>query len=205
MLDIVLGTTNETKIAEFLASGYFEPFRVHTLKEFAVPEVGETGTTLEENALLKARTIFAVTRLPTLADDTGFFVHALEGFPGLYSARVAGPEKDFVKVKNDMRRRLANTTDMSAHFSTALAFVDTNREHVVRADVQGLFVYGDEPAKPDPSGYRDAFHPDGAPCAVSGLTSDQKAHFLPRRKALTQLFQELGFLPLDLHKHHSAG
>lgn len=194
MQEIVLGTTNEAKIADFLASGYFQNFQVYTLRDFAVPEVEETGTTLEENALLKARVIFNATHRPTLADDTGFFVHALGGFPGLFAARVAGPEKDFARVKADMRRKIAAAADKTAHFSTALAFVEGTREHVIRADVAGLFVYGDEPVKQDPNGYRDAFRPEGAPCTVSEMTIEQKARFSPRNKALTQLFQELGLL-----------
>ncbi len=80
-----------------------------------------------------------------------------------------------------MRRKLAAVADKTAHFSTALAFVEGTREHVIRADVAGLFVYGDEAVKQDPNGYRDAFRPEG-PCTVSEMTSSKKLIFLPETK-----------------------
>lgn len=193
MLDILFGTTNASKIADFIASDYFRGFRVHLLRDFSLPDIEETGTTCEENALLKARTLFEVTHLPTLADDTGFFIHALDGYPGVFAARVAGPEKDFVRVKEDIRQRLAPYEDRTAHFSTALAFVDSSQEKVVRADVFGHFVYGEEPTTVDKGGYRDAFRPNGAPCTIIDMTSDQKALYLPRQKALKDLWHALGF------------
>ncbi len=87
MQEIVLGTTNEAKIADFLASGYFQNFQVYTLRDFTVPEVEETGSTLEENALLKARVIFNATHRPTLADDTGFFRSRPRWFSWPFAAR----------------------------------------------------------------------------------------------------------------------
>lgn len=186
MKEIVLGSTNEGKIADFLASGFFEGVRVYSLKDFDnVPDVEESGSTLRENALLKARAIFEATHLPTLADDSGFFVHALGGFPGVHSARVAGPEKDFARVKRGMWQKLMTQSDKTAHFSTAVAFIGADQEHVVEATTYGLFVDEGESTKEDPRGYRDVFRPEGASGTVAELTPAQKERFLPRLKALT--------------------
>lgn len=95
MSDIIIASNNPGKIHEFerLFKDFNENFL--SLKDFPdLPEVEETGTTFEENARLKAETIAALTGKITISDDSGLMVDALEGHPGVYSARFAGVEKD---------------------------------------------------------------------------------------------------------------
>lgn len=92
-MKLAIATNNAHKLQEIRAilSGQFD--ELLSLKDLGIDvDVEETGTTLEENALLKARTIQAICHIPTLADDTGLMVDALGGAPGVYSARYAGEE-----------------------------------------------------------------------------------------------------------------
>ena len=94
---IVLATRNKGKIAEFerLLSEFASDIHVLGLADFPdMPDVDETGSTLTENALLKSRQIAQYSQLPALADDSGLFISALGGDPGVYSARWAGKHGD---------------------------------------------------------------------------------------------------------------
>jgi len=91
-MKLVLATNNKDKIREMKNLLEDLPVEIMTSKDFNdFPEIEETGTTLEENAILKAEGIFRVTGLPSLADDSGLEVDYLDGAPGVYSSRYAGP------------------------------------------------------------------------------------------------------------------
>src|ERR1043165_3824164 len=91
MITIVLATRNKGKAEEIRALFADYPIEIKSAGEFyGVPEIEESGETLEENALLKARTVHKILNLPTLADDTGLEVFALNNEPGVRSARFAG-------------------------------------------------------------------------------------------------------------------
>ena len=87
------------------------------------PDVDETGETLEENALLKARAVCEATGLPSLADDTGLEVDALGGAPGVRTARFAGPDATYEDNVSRMLDVMTGVTDRSARFRTAVALV----------------------------------------------------------------------------------
>lgn len=93
---LLVATGNRDKVAEIDRLVRDLGIEVLDLSSFpGFPEVDETGTTLEENALLKAREASGFTGLPSLADDTGLFVDALDGAPGVYSSRFAGPDASY--------------------------------------------------------------------------------------------------------------
>ena len=95
MKKLVLATNNKGKIVELkkLLGGL--PFEVTSLQDYPeIPEISETGSTFKENALIKARAAAQYTGHLALADDSGLQVDALDGAPGIYSSRFAGPEKD---------------------------------------------------------------------------------------------------------------
>ncbi|MDR0942247.1 MAG: non-canonical purine NTP pyrophosphatase [Holosporales bacterium] len=188
--NILLGTTNNEKIEEFLNSRILEKARVYTLKDFSFPDVDETGKTLKENALLKARYYFQQSGMPTISDDSGFFVKALNGFPGIYAARIA-PDKNFEKAKESIAERLKGISDKSMTLSTALAYVDDKESIVIQNDVSGVYSYKTFPSKPDPFGYRDAFLPNGSSKTIADMTPREKIIFSPRSRALTELFDRL--------------
>jgi XTP/dITP diphosphohydrolase len=98
-------------------------------------DVDETGDTLEENALLKARAVAERTGLPALADDTGLEVDALGGAPGVRSARFAGESASFADNRAQLLARLAGRHDRGARFRTVVALVDPGGREAVAAGV----------------------------------------------------------------------
>ena len=138
-MQIVLATHNKGKMSEInnlLSSSY----EVLTLDHFPnIKEIPETGKTLKENAFIKARTVFEMTGLPSLADDTGLEVESLGGDPGVYSARYAGEQASYQDnckklLKNMMR---VPKEDREAKFRTVIAFKDDNRELSCDGSVKG--------------------------------------------------------------------
>lgn len=120
---IILATHNQGKIAEM--GEMLKPLgiAVSSAAELNLPDVEETGTTFEENAKLKAEQLSALSGLPCLADDSGLCVDALNGRPGVYSARYA-PNRDFDKGMQMLLDELSSTkdTERKAHFSCVMAF-----------------------------------------------------------------------------------
>lgn len=153
------------------------------------PEVEETGGTLEANALLKARAVVEATGLPVLADDTGLEVEALDGAPGVHTARFAGEgaryEDNVAKLIEVMRSQ----SDRSARFRTvvALAFPDG-----VEVTAEGSLVgeISDAPRGERGFGYDPVFEVDGRTLAEMSL--DEKNELSHRARAIRALVEELG-------------
>ena len=121
-MKLAIATNNQHKLQEIRAilGNSFE--ELLSLKDLGIDvDVEETGTTLEENALIKARTILALSGIATLADDTGLMVDALNGAPGVYSARYAGEEHNDAKNRALLLKNLDGVKDRSAHFATVIA------------------------------------------------------------------------------------
>lgn len=121
-MKLAIATNNQHKLKEIRAilGDSFE--ELLSLKDLGIDvDVEETGTTLEENALIKARTILALSGIATLADDTGLMVDALNGAPGVYSARYAGEEHNDAKNRALLLKNLDGVKDRSAHFATVIA------------------------------------------------------------------------------------
>ena len=136
MRKIVLATKNTGKIAEFerLLSQFTPDIKVLGLSDFPdMPEVVEIGKTLNENARLKAKAICEFTKLPALADDSGLFIDALGGQPGIYSARWAGFEGVDAKMRDlaNINKALEELKDVpkgsrGAQFRSVVAFCRQN-------------------------------------------------------------------------------
>ena len=140
-MKIVLATHNEDKCAEM--SALFSSFSIELLSLEDFPEIGEIiedGATLEENALIKARTVHSLTGFYACADDTGLKVDALGGKPGRYSARYAGENCSYSdnirKLLQDMEN--ISTDKRKAHFKTVIAFVGENMELISEGIVKGM-------------------------------------------------------------------
>lgn len=121
-MKLAIATNNQHKLQEIRAilGDSFE--ELLSLKDLDIDvDVEETGSTLEENALIKARAILALSGIATLADDTGLMVDALRGAPGVYSARYAGEEHDDAKNRALLLKNLDGVKDRSAHFATVIA------------------------------------------------------------------------------------
>ncbi len=120
---LVIASHNKGKVAEIEA--LLQPFgvTVYSAGDLNLEEPDETGQTFVENALIKARAAAEASGIPALADDSGLAVDALDGAPGLYSARWAGPDKDFLLAMNKINKLLAGNPNRKAKFVCALALV----------------------------------------------------------------------------------
>lgn len=154
---ILLATTNKGKIGELRLILEREPVEIIGLDPAASTNEIETGTTFEENALLKARHYHLLSGLPTLADDSGLEVEALNGAPGVYSARYGGvdatDEAKIVKLLEVMKG--IPEVDRAGRFTCVAAFVWTQGEKVFRGEVQGRIL--DRPRGANGFGYDPIF------------------------------------------------
>jgi len=123
-LTLVLATRNPGKVAELAAALEGLPVTLVSAAEVGAPEVEEDAGTLRGNAEKKARALHAHTGLPALADDTGLEVDALDGAPGVFSSRYAGPEGDDAANRRKLLADLAGAPARTARFRTVLAFAD---------------------------------------------------------------------------------
>jgi XTP/dITP diphosphohydrolase len=139
---LVIATHNPGKLREIAA--LMEPYDVGVVGagELALSEPEETGTTFEANAELKALAAATTSGLPALADDSGLVIPALDGAPGIYSARWAGPERNFAQAMALVEERLAGGRDRRARFVAVLSLAWPDR-HVesFRGEVRGILVW----------------------------------------------------------------
>ena len=143
-MKIAIATNNKKKLKEIRAvlGGFFED--MYSLADLGIDiDIEETGTTLTENALIKARTILHLTGLASLADDSGLMCDALDGAPGVYSARYAGEQHDDAANNALLLKNLAGK-DRSAHFCSVIALcLPDGREFTAEGRVDGVII--DEP------------------------------------------------------------
>ncbi|ARO54319.1 non-canonical purine NTP pyrophosphatase, RdgB/HAM1 family [Methylorubrum zatmanii] len=171
---VVIATHNAGKLVEMRE--LLAPFGVEAVSagELGLPEPDETGTMFSENAAIKAHAAAKASGLPAFADDSGLCVDALDGAPGLFSARWAGPDKDFsgamARIAAELDKRGA--TDRRAHFVSALvlAWPDGHTE---------LFegrVFGDlvAPLGSLGFGYDPMFRPEGMERTFGEISSEEK-------------------------------
>ena len=140
-MKIAIATNNRKKLAEIRAvlGGFFE--EMYSLDDLGISvEIEETGSTLTENALIKARTILGMTGLASLADDSGLMCDALDGAPGVYSARYAGEGHDD-KANNALLLENLAGRDRSAHFCSVIALcLPDGREFTAEGRVDGVIL-----------------------------------------------------------------
>jgi XTP/dITP diphosphohydrolase len=148
------------------------------------PEPVEDGETFEANALIKARAAAAHTGLPAIADDSGISVAALDGAPGIHSARYAGTRVDADNVAL-LLQNLQGAANRDAAFVCAAAFVVGETEHVLRAEWEGTVL--EQPAGPNGFGYDPIFKPAGLSVSSAELRPDEKNAISHRALAFAEL------------------
>jgi XTP/dITP diphosphohydrolase len=192
-MELVVATRNKKKIEEIKRLLAEMPVKILTIEDFPeCPEVEEDGKTFEENAVKKALSISRYTGKPSLADDSGLEVYALNGAPGVLSSRYAGPDSDDKKNIEKLLKEMdyLREKDRSARFvcCLALAFPDGN--------VRTFFGYvegtiGKEPKGSSGFGYDPVFYPEGQSMTFAEMSPEDKDIMSHRGKALREFLNYL--------------
>lgn len=153
-------------------------------------DVDETGTTFEENAILKATTYGASSKMLTLADDSGLAVDALDGRPGIYSARYGSPDLDDAGRRAKLLAEMAGVPDdeRTARFVCVIAVYDpaTDTTHTVEGTSEGFILHKDHDGG-EGFGYDAIFQPAGLMKSFAQLSAEQKDRLSHRGQAASQL------------------
>jgi XTP/dITP diphosphohydrolase len=179
---LVIATHNPGKLREI--TELVAPFDVAVVSagELRLPEPEETGTTFEANAELKARAAAHASGLPALADDSGIVVPALDGAPGIYSARWAGATRDFSVAMAKVEQELADSADRRAYFVAVLALAwPGGAVETWRGEVHGNLVW--PPRGPNGFGYDPMFAPEGETMTYGEMSPAEKNRTNHRARA----------------------
>jgi XTP/dITP diphosphohydrolase len=186
---LVIATHNAGKLAELREM--LAPYAIEAISagDMGLAEPEETGTTFGDNARIKAQAAAAASGLPAFADDSGLAVDALEGAPGIHSARWAGPDKNFGRAMQNIEDKLQTLGAKSpqrrkAHFVSALcvAWPDGHLEEF-EGRVDGTLVW---PPRGDKGfGYDPIFQPDGHLLTFGEMDSEEKHGLPPKGKGLS--------------------
>ncbi|MBY4640914.1 RdgB/HAM1 family non-canonical purine NTP pyrophosphatase [Gluconacetobacter entanii] len=185
---LVLASHNAGKLAEFssLLSGY--GIRVVSAGTLGLPEPEETATTFAGNAEIKALAAARAAGLPALADDSGFCVSALNGDPGVLSARWAGPDKDFPAVMRRIHDLMGDNPDRGAWFISVLCLAwPDGQTATFEGRIDGQVVW--PPRGDHGHGYDPIFAPNGSTLTFAQMTEEQK-NAISHRGLAFRLFRD---------------
>ncbi|MCW2513359.1 MAG: rdgB [Mycobacterium sp.] len=194
-MELLVASRNPKKLAELrrvLDAAGLSGLRLLSLDDVApFDEAPETGATFEENAVAKARDAFRASGLPAVADDSGLAVDALNGMPGVLSARWAGAHGDDVANLRLLLGQLGDVPDerRGAAFVSACALVSSSGETVVRGEWTGTIARA--PRGEGGFGYDPIFVPDGSERSAGELSPAEKDAVSHRRRALALLLPAL--------------
>ncbi|WP_163183984.1 XTP/dITP diphosphatase [Neobacillus sedimentimangrovi] len=193
MKEVIIATKNPGKAKEFEKIFASRGVAVRTLLDFPeLQEVEETGTTFEENAVLKAETISKALNKMVIGDDSGLIVDALGGKPGIYSARYAGEPKNDQKNIEKVLSELKGVEEESrtARFYCALAVAIPGQEtYTVSGTCEGRIL--EEPRGSNGFGYDPIFYVPEKGVSMAELSSNEKNQISHRANALKKLDSEL--------------
>ena len=188
MKKLIFATNNPNKLAEIKSA--VKTFEVVGLKEMGiVEEIAETGSTLEENALIKSQYIFQKTGLNCFADDTGLELKALNGRPGVHSARYAGPNCSAADNMDKLLNELENHDDRSASFRTVISLLLNGEKYYFEGEVMGDIL--SQKKGVDGFGYDPIFQPKGFSASFAEMSMIQKNEISHRGIAVKKLIQFL--------------
>ena len=192
MKEILIATHNKGKIREFTQMLEPQGFKVRSAADFDLPEPEETGSTFEENALLKAKAAMEATGLPALADDSGLSVDALDGAPGIYSGRWAEQNgtRDFQFAMQRVQDELAEASDRTARFVAVLALSRPNIDPLFyRGEAVGTLIW--PPRGEHGFGYDPMFQPHDETRTFAEMSAEEKHSLSHRAKALKLFLNDI--------------
>ena len=189
---LIFATNNKHKVEEIQAA-IGKVFNIVSLKEAGIDiDIPEPHDTLEENASEKSATIYKLTKENCFSEDTGLEVVALNGEPGVRSARYAG-DHDFDKNIDKLLQKLEGKSDRSARFRTVISLILDGEEQLFEGILEGRIIT--ERRGNGGFGYDPVFIPDGSHKTLAEMTLEEKSGISHRSKAAGRL---VGFL-LDIH------
>ena len=192
MQKLILASNNAGKVKEFQALLAPLNFKVIPQGELGIPSAEEPHFTFVENALAKARHASAASGLPALADDSGICAHALNGQPGVLSARFAGEQGDDAANNRKLIQDLKDQADRGAHYVCALVFVNSANDPepiIVQTRWYGQIV--EQAAGSNGFGYDPYFFLPDQKCTAAELEPEKKNSISHRGQALRELIAQL--------------
>lgn len=186
---LIFASHNANKVKEIRA--LLPEYSIHSLSDLGFMEdIPETGTTLEENAKIKADRIFQEFQKPVFADDTGLLVEALNGAPGVYSARYAGADANAEANMEKLLKALGKETNRNAHFKTSICLINQNgSSHFFEGRVDGEILTSK--AGNEGFGYDPIFKAEGEVLSFAEMDSQAKNEISHRGRALRALINFL--------------
>jgi len=185
MKKLIFSTNNEHKLEEVKAI-LGKRYQILSLRDIGDDtDIPETGTTLEENAMIKADYLWSKYKCNCFADDTGLEVEALDNAPGVHSARYAGEQKNSKDNMVKLLDALEGVENRKARFRTVIALILDGKRYLFEGKVEGIITtipHGD-----NGFGYDPVFQPDGYNQTFAELDMDEKNRISHRAKAVQQL------------------
>lgn len=184
-MKLIFATNNEHKVKEIKVA--VPPhLTIITLKEAGINiDIPEPFATLQENAVEKARTIYTLTKTDCFSEDTGLEAVALNGEPGVYSARYAGEKSSSPENIGKLLRKLEGIKDRKAQFRTVVCLIVANTEYIFEGICEGVLTK--EPLGVGGFGYDPVFIPFGSDHTFAQMNLTEKNRYSHRRKAIDKL------------------
>ncbi|HQR91701.1 MAG TPA: RdgB/HAM1 family non-canonical purine NTP pyrophosphatase [Sediminibacterium sp.] len=194
-ITLVFATNNQNKVKE-IRTILTDPFEIITLTEAGIDiDIPEPHDSLEANASEKSQTIYRLVAKNCFSEDTGLEVEALNGEPGVKSARYAGEGRDFQDNINKLLSNLVNETNRKARFRTVGSLIWEEKEYLFEGICEGHIT--EDQKGLEGFGYDPVFIPDGATMSFAQMTMEEKNSFSHRKKAIAKL---VSFLKNKLHE-----
>ena len=185
MFTLIFATNNQHKIEEIRAV-LPTHFSIITLKEAGINiDIPEPHNSLEENAREKAKTIFRLTNTNCFSEDSGLEIDALNGKPGVKSARYAGEGQSSADNIQKVLRNMEGKTNRKAQFCTVICLILNGNEHLFEGICKGTIISAETGTQG--FGYDPIFVPDGAVHTFAEMTMEEKNQYSHRRKAVDKL------------------
>jgi len=189
MSTLIFATNNQHKVEE-IRSVIGERFEIITLKEAGIDiDIPEPHETIAANASEKSKVIYELTGKDCFSEDTGLEVEALNGEPGVKSARYAGDGKDFQKNIDKLLTNLSGKENRKARFITVISIILNKTEHLFEGICEGKII--EEQTGTGGFGYDPVFVPDGSSKTFAEMSMEEKNVFSHRRKATDKLIEFL--------------
>lgn len=184
-MKIIFASNNKNKVQE-IQNQVPKSIQIVTLEEIGCTEdIEETATTIEGNAIIKANYITEKYGLPCFADDTGLEIEALNGEPGVYSARYAGEDKNADKNMDLVLEKLSTSTNRNAQFKTVIVLNINKEQHLFTGIVEGKI--RNEKTGTNGFGYDPIFEPENLGKTFAEMTMEEKNKMSHRGRAVEQL------------------